>query len=120
MQVAKKGYHDAMQLDETSVSALTGMIMSQLAEAETRPDALEEATQQLEFLREIGASLGRTAELAFLCALHASKTNADMGTVVKHLDEAVDLQFATLEVVPISLDFFVTLSPDMMLQIVKL
>lgn len=109
-----------MQLDETSVPALTGVIMCQLAESDARPDALEEASQQLEFLREIGASLGKTAELAFLCALHASKTNADMGTVIKHLDEAVDLQFATLEAVVVSPEFFVVLSPDMMLQIVKL
>jgi hypothetical protein len=68
-----------MKLDETSVTALTGVIHCQLLEGQ-----LEEAEQQLEFLTEIQSSItansvqshpASTVNIAFLdlcpCFLHS-------------------------------------------------
>ncbi|XP_025066742.1 tetratricopeptide repeat protein 21B isoform X1 [Alligator sinensis] len=52
---ALKWYKTAMTLDETSVSALTGIIRCQLIEGQ-----LEDADQQLEFLNEIQQSIGKS------------------------------------------------------------
>lgn len=51
-----KCYRAAMQVDETSVTALTGIIGCQLQQGH-----IDEAAQQLEFLQEIQHSIGRTA-----------------------------------------------------------
>ncbi|EMP38709.1 Tetratricopeptide repeat protein 21B [Chelonia mydas] len=52
---ALKWYKTAMVLDETSVSALTGIIRCQIIEGQ-----LEDADQQLEFLNEIQHSIGKS------------------------------------------------------------
>ena len=53
---AMRCYRNAMKLDETSVAALTGIIRCQLVEGQ-----LEDAAQQLEFLKEIQESIGKSA-----------------------------------------------------------
>lgn len=63
---AMKCYRNAMQLDETSVAALTGIIGCQLL-----LDHVEEAAQQLEFLNELQQTIGRSA-VSFLCLLQPS------------------------------------------------
>ena len=58
MRDASKCYRNAMELDETSVAALIGVIRCQLfsedfASPKQKSDALDEVSQQLEFLREV-------------------------------------------------------------------
>uniref|UniRef100_A0A3Q3QWQ7 Tetratricopeptide repeat domain 21B n=1 Tax=Monopterus albus TaxID=43700 RepID=A0A3Q3QWQ7_MONAL len=87
---AMKWYKTAMTLDETSVSALTGLIRCQLIEGQ-----LDDAEQQLEFLTEIQQSIGKSGELLYLCAFLAVKKRR------------------TQE------DYFEKLNPDFLLEIVK-
>lgn len=80
-----------MNLDSSSVQALNGIIQCQLI-----GDQLEDAESQLEFLKEIQASIGKTAELSYLRALLASKKNEGTDEIVALLDEAVDVHLETV------------------------
>jgi tetratricopeptide repeat protein 21B len=73
---AAKLYKRAMEVDDTSVAALNGTILCQLLEGK-----LDDAEQQLNFLAEIQASIGKTATLSYLRALLASKQNAPASQV---------------------------------------
>ena len=61
-------YRNAMKLDETSVAALTGIIRCQLVEGQ-----LEDAAQQLEFLKEIQESIGKSAVSLMLLSFFFEK-----------------------------------------------
>ncbi|XP_062313935.1 tetratricopeptide repeat protein 21B [Osmerus eperlanus] len=111
---AMKWYKTAMTLDETSVSALTGMIGCQLMEGH-----LEDAEQQLEFLTEIQQSIGKSAELLYLRAVLAVKRRRPQDEVSTLLNEAVDTHFSTLQGLPLGVDYFEKLNPDFLLNIVK-
>jgi len=108
----------AMEIDDTCVEALTGLILCQI-----NTDQVDEAAQQLEFLNEIfstDASLGRSIEISFLSALLKSKKHEDINGVVTSLDEAVDKQIISLEQSVGGFEHFITLNPDLMLEIAKL
>jgi tetratricopeptide repeat protein 21B len=49
---------------------------------------LEDAEQQLEFLKEIQTTIGRSADVPFLSALMASRKGAAAETAIVQLDEA--------------------------------
>ncbi|XP_071943351.1 tetratricopeptide repeat protein 21B-like [Antedon mediterranea] len=111
---AMKGYRHAMKLDETSVTALTGIIRCQLIE-----DNLEDAEQQLEFLGEIQDSIGKSAEIIYLRSVLASKKNKPAEDVVGLLNEAVEVHFAKFTGTPLGPEYFTTLNPDFVLEMTK-
>uniref|UniRef100_A0A4W5LJJ5 Tetratricopeptide repeat domain 21B n=1 Tax=Hucho hucho TaxID=62062 RepID=A0A4W5LJJ5_9TELE len=111
---AMKWYKTAMTLDETSVSALTGIIRCQLIEGN-----LEDAEQQLEFLTEIQQSIGKSGELLYLRAVLAVKKRRSQDEVTNLLNDAVDTHFSTLQGLPLGVDYFEKLNPDFLLEIVK-
>lgn len=65
---AWKWYRTAMTLNESNISAVTGLIRCQLIEGQ-----LQDADQQLEFFSEFQQSMGRSAELMYLHAVLATK-----------------------------------------------
>ncbi|CAG5135745.1 unnamed protein product, partial [Candidula unifasciata] len=111
---AMKCYRNAMQLDETSVSALTGIIGCQLL-----LDHVEEAAQQLEFLNELQQTIGRSAELAYLSAILAKKKGKGPEKTMELLNESIELHFASLKGLPLGVDYFCKLNPDFLLQVIK-
>ncbi|XP_054643733.1 tetratricopeptide repeat protein 21B-like isoform X4 [Dunckerocampus dactyliophorus] len=111
---AMKWYKTAMALDETSLSALIGIIWCQLMEG-----CLEEAEKDLEFLTEIQQSTGRSGEILYLRALVAVKKHRPQEEVTKLLDDAVETHFSTLQGLPLSVEYFQKLNPDFLLEIVK-
>ncbi|XP_040004915.1 tetratricopeptide repeat protein 21B isoform X1 [Xiphias gladius] len=111
---AMKWYKTAMTLDETSVSALTGIIRCQLIEGH-----LEDAEQQLEFLTEIQQSIGKSGELLYLRAVLAGKKRRPQEEVTNLLNDAVDTHFSTLQGLPLGVEYFEKLNPDFLLEIVK-
>ncbi|XP_041120641.1 tetratricopeptide repeat protein 21B [Polyodon spathula] len=114
LKEAIKWYKTAMTLDETSVSALTGIIKCQLIEGH-----LEEAEQQLEFLNEIQQSIGKSGELSFLCAVLAAKKHRSQDEVIHLLNDATDTHFSALQGLPLGVQYFERLNPDFLLEIVK-
>ncbi|KAL0963799.1 hypothetical protein UPYG_G00313730 [Umbra pygmaea] len=111
---ALKWYKTAMTLDETSVSALTGIIRCQLIEG-----WLEDAEQQLEFLTEIQQSIGKSGELIYLRAVLAVKKRRPQDEIGNLLNDAVDTHFSALQGLPLGVDYFEKLNPDFLLEIVK-
>ncbi|XP_006201152.2 tetratricopeptide repeat protein 21B [Vicugna pacos] len=110
---ASKWYKTAMTLDETSVSALIGLIQCQLIEGQ-----LQEADQQLEFLSEIQQSIGKSAELTYLHAVLAMKKNKRQEEVINLLNDVLDTHFSHLEDLPLGIQYFEKLNPDFLLEIV--
>ncbi|XP_041939131.1 tetratricopeptide repeat protein 21B [Alosa sapidissima] len=109
---AMKWYKTAMTLDESSVSALMGIIRCQLLEAH-----LDDAEQQLEFLTEIQQSIGKSGELLYLRAVLALKRRKPQDEVTNLLNDAVDTHFSTLQGLPLGVEYFQRLNPDLLLEI---
>ncbi|XP_066543938.1 tetratricopeptide repeat protein 21B isoform X2 [Amia ocellicauda] len=111
---AMKWYRTAMTLDETSISALTGMIRCQLIEGH-----LEDAEQQLEFLTEIQQTIGKSGELSYLRAVLAIKKCKPQEEVINLLNDAMDTHFSALQGLPLGVEYFEKLNPDFLLEIIK-
>ncbi|XP_053925201.1 tetratricopeptide repeat protein 21B isoform X2 [Cuculus canorus] len=110
---ALKWYNTAMTLDETSVSALTGIIRCQLIQGQ-----LEDAEQQLEFLNEIQQSIGKTGELSFLHAVLAMRKHKRQ-EVMALLNDVLDTHFSSLHCFPLGVEYFEKLNPDFLLEIIR-
>ncbi|XP_018767037.3 tetratricopeptide repeat protein 21B isoform X2 [Serinus canaria] len=111
---AQKWYKTAMTLDETSVSALTGIIRCQLIQGQ-----LEDAEHQLEFLNEIQQSIGKSGELSFLHAVLAMKKHKRQEDVVALLNDVLDTHFSSLHGFPLGVEYFEKLNPDFLLEIIR-
>nr|XP_047917295.1 tetratricopeptide repeat protein 21B isoform X2 [Anser cygnoides] len=111
---ALKWYKTAMTLDETSVSALTGIIRCQLIQGQ-----LEDAEQQLEFLNEIQQSIGKSGELSFLRAVLAMKKHKRQEEVIALLNDVLDTHFSSLRGLPLGVEYFEKLNPDFLLEIIR-
>uniref|UniRef100_A0A8C3PP13 Tetratricopeptide repeat protein 21B n=1 Tax=Calidris pygmaea TaxID=425635 RepID=A0A8C3PP13_9CHAR len=111
---ALKWYKTAMTLDETSVSALTGIIRCQLIQGQ-----LEDAEQQLEFLNEIQQSIGKSGELSFLRAVLAMKKHKRQEEVLALLNDVLDTHFSSLHGFPLGVEYFEKLNPDFLLEIIR-
>ncbi|KAJ8866732.1 hypothetical protein PR048_032593 [Dryococelus australis] len=105
---ATKFYRNASKMDDSSVVALSGLTVCQLAEGNS-----EQAKQQVEFLREVQGS-SPCPELLLMSA------QLDSANAVKHLNEAVDVHFnESLTRLPYGCQYLLQLNPDFLLQVVK-
>ncbi|XP_038607045.1 tetratricopeptide repeat protein 21B [Tachyglossus aculeatus] len=111
---ALKWYETAMTLDETSVSALIGIIRCQLLEGQ-----LQDADQQLEFLNEIQPSIGKCEVLSYLHAVLAMKKHKRQEEVISLLNDVLDTHFSNLQGVPLSVQYFEKLNPDFLLEVIR-
>ncbi|XP_055505957.1 tetratricopeptide repeat protein 21B-like [Leucoraja erinacea] len=112
--LAAKQYTEAMKLDESNIPALTGRIR-----AEILLGHLEDAEQQLEFLKEVQEFIGTSGELAYLQAILAANKGRGPKVIVKFLNQAVDIHFTSLQDFPLSVEYFEKLNPEFLLDIVK-
>ncbi|XP_036176056.1 tetratricopeptide repeat protein 21B isoform X3 [Myotis myotis] len=110
---AWKWYQIAINLEETSITAVIGCIRCQLIEGQ-----LQEADQQLEFLSEIQQSFGKYAELIYLQAILAIKKNKRQEEVINLLNDALDTHFSQLQDLPFGIQYFEKLNPDFLLEII--
>ncbi|XP_004703829.1 tetratricopeptide repeat protein 21B isoform X1 [Echinops telfairi] len=106
-------YQTAMTLDETSISALMGLIRCQLIEGQ-----LQDADHQLEFFSEIQQSIGKSTELAYLHAVLAMKKNKPQEEVIRLLNDVLDIHFSHLEELPLGIDYFEKLNPDLVVDVI--
>ncbi|EGD75688.1 hypothetical protein PTSG_12640 [Salpingoeca rosetta] len=112
---AHKLYKKAMQLDESSVGALHGIIHCQILIGQ-----LDDAQTQLDFLSEIQASAETSAELCYLRALLSSKRNDPVPDTTKLLDTAVKAHLTTIKTKAPSPTYFLELQPELLVSIAKL
>uniref|UniRef100_A0A452S1Q1 Tetratricopeptide repeat domain 21A n=1 Tax=Ursus americanus TaxID=9643 RepID=A0A452S1Q1_URSAM len=107
-------YSEAMKLDESSVAALTGIIWCQILDGH-----LEEAEHQLEFLKEVQQSLGKSQVLVFLQALLASRKHKGEQEVTALLKEAAELHFSSMQGLPLGSEYFEKLDPLFLVCLAK-
>ncbi|XP_076985876.1 tetratricopeptide repeat protein 21A isoform X2 [Tamandua tetradactyla] len=107
-------YSEAMKLDESSVAALTGIIWCQILQGH-----LEEAEHQLEFLKEVQQSLGKSEVLVFLQALLASKKHKGEQETTELLKESAELHFSSMQGLPLGSEYFERLDPLFLVCIAK-
>ncbi|XP_055270575.1 tetratricopeptide repeat protein 21A isoform X3 [Moschus berezovskii] len=107
-------YSKAMKLDESSVAALTGITWCQILDGH-----LEEAEHQLEFLKEVQQSLGKSKVLVFLQALLASRKHRGEQEATTLLKEAAELHFSSMQALPMSSEYLEQLDPIFLVCIAK-
>ncbi|XP_023557980.1 tetratricopeptide repeat protein 21A isoform X4 [Octodon degus] len=107
-------YSEATKLGENSMAALTGTIWCHILK-----DELEEAEHQLEFLKEVQQSLGKSEVLVFLQALLASKKHKGEQEVTALLREAVELHFSSVQGLPLGPEYLEKLDPPFLVCIAK-
>ncbi|XP_013370524.1 PREDICTED: tetratricopeptide repeat protein 21A isoform X2 [Chinchilla lanigera] len=107
-------YLEATKLGENSMAALTGTIWCHILR-----DELEEAEHQLEFLKEVQQSLGRSEVLVFLQALLASKKHKGEQEVTALLREAAELHFSSIQGLPLGPEYLEKLDPPFLVCIAK-
>ncbi|XP_010616755.1 tetratricopeptide repeat protein 21A isoform X1 [Fukomys damarensis] len=107
-------YSEATKLGENSMAALTGTIWCHILK-----DELEEAEHQLEFLKEVQQSLGRSEVLVFLEALLASKKHKGEQEVTALLREAAELHFSHTQGLPLGPEYLEKLDPPFLVCIAK-
>ncbi|XP_075068271.1 tetratricopeptide repeat protein 21A [Mixophyes fleayi] len=111
---AASWYSTAMKLDGNNIDALIGIIWCQILQ-----DKYEEAEQQLDFLREVQQSLGRSKEVCYVEAVLASKKLKEEKIVVDHLKESMDMHFAAINVMPLGVEYLEKLNPTFIVDVVK-
>ncbi|XP_035271756.1 tetratricopeptide repeat protein 21B-like [Anguilla anguilla] len=111
---AARWYSNGIKLDGSSVTALAGVIHCQLLQGQ-----LEEADQQLEFLREIQQSIGLSVELAFIQAMLACKRGESQAVVSALLKEAAELHFSAIRGLPLGVEYYEKLNPTFLFEVVK-
>ncbi|CAL8141155.1 unnamed protein product [Orchesella dallaii] len=113
----KEAYQEfklATNMDNTSMLALYGLISCQLADGN-----VEMAAQQLEFLRELTASIEKPAELAYLSAVVAKQKNLPAEAILKYLNEALEAHFARMRGLAFNMSYLKLINPDLVLKIVR-
>ncbi|KAM9307487.1 tetratricopeptide repeat protein 21A [Gastrophryne carolinensis] len=111
---AANWYSTAMQLDGNHIEALIGIIWCQILQGN-----LDEAEQQLDFLREVQQSLGKSKELCYVEAILASKKQKEEKIIVNHLNESIDMHFAALSGLPLGVEYLEKLNPTFIVDFVK-
>ncbi|XP_061443855.1 tetratricopeptide repeat protein 21A [Rhineura floridana] len=111
---ASMWYRKASELDENTADSLTGVIWCQVLGGK-----LEEAEQQLEFLKEVQQSIGKSSVLAYLQAVIASRKNKNEQAACAFLNEAAELHFSALHGLPLSIEYYEKLNPMFLIEIVK-
>ncbi|XP_077929537.1 tetratricopeptide repeat protein 21A isoform X2 [Halichoerus grypus] len=135
-------YSEAMKLDESSVAALTGetpasqperkstglnghptcqpgRALSGIIWCQILDGHLEEAEHQLEFLKEVQQSLGKSEVLVFLQALLASRKHTGEQEATALLKEAAELHFSSMQGLPLGSEYLEKLDPLFLVCIAK-
>ncbi|CAL8090938.1 unnamed protein product [Calicophoron daubneyi] len=106
-------FQRALELCETSIVGLQGIVRCQLAQG-----CLKEASNQLEFLSELQPTIGKSAELNYMAAVLGRKQAASTQKILAYLDEAVAIQFKKFQGKNLSPEYYEAMDPDFLIQIV--
>ncbi|XP_071778511.2 tetratricopeptide repeat protein 21B-like [Centroberyx gerrardi] len=117
-QKSKEAHHwytTALNAGTSFVTAMAGLIMSQLIDGQ-----LQEAESHLEFHKETQKSTGQSAELTLVQAMLAHKKGAGLEVVSPLLKEATEIHFLGLQGCPLGPEYFRLLHPNFIFQVVSL
>ncbi|XP_054157238.1 tetratricopeptide repeat protein 21B-like [Oppia nitens] len=114
MSDAQRHYKSATKLDENSIVGLIGLLHCQLIEEQTGVE------DQLESLEEFNKATGMSKELLYLCALSGQRRNKSSEQILKYLDQIVEQQNSTMKGLPLGIEYYIKLDPDLMMNVTKL
>lgn len=80
---------------------------------------LDDAEQQLEFLNEIGDSMGKTAEHVFLEAIIEWRKKQNRDQAIKLLDQALNLHISATKSASGNLEFYIKLNADFLMELAQ-
>lgn len=106
---ATKYFRAATKLDDSSILALCGLTVCQMAES----GATEQVVQQIEFLNEIQGA----TKNALLLFMSAKIVNGDADKAISILIEACEVQFKNLKTMAFGAEYLRCFDPDFLLQI---
>lgn len=111
-------YYIHMLLDKKELVKMSiyyaGLISCKLVEGN-----VDDANQQLEFLREMASSIDKSPELLYLSAIVARAKNQSMEVVVKFLGDALESHFAKMKGFAFNINYLKLINPDLVLKIVN-
>lgn len=106
---ATKYFRAATKLDDSSILALCGLTMCQLAES----GVTDQVLQQIEFLNEIQGS----SKNPLLLFMSAKTVQGDADKAIAMLIEVCEVQFKNLKTMPYGVEYLRNFDPDFLLQI---
>ncbi|KAI1290320.1 Tetratricopeptide repeat protein 21B [Halotydeus destructor] len=109
-------FKNATKFDQSNLSALVGLLYNNILENPSNSDAIE----QLDALEEFNHSQGLTNELLYLCALTGEKRGKTETEVLKYLDQIAGKLIDALNHMPVGLDFYMVIDPEMTCDVVQL
>uniref|UniRef100_F6Q0D8 Tetratricopeptide repeat protein 21B n=1 Tax=Ciona intestinalis TaxID=7719 RepID=F6Q0D8_CIOIN len=115
---AIKCYRNAMNIDESSIAALLGILLCQLDENKTSGESYDDITEQLDFLIQLQDPNNIDHEISYLKAVVSRMTGLPQQKVLKHLSDAENVHTSTHQMLP-SVEFFTKFNPDFKLNLVR-
>lgn len=106
---ATKYFRAATKLDDSSIVALCGLTLCQMADS----GATEQVVQQIEFLNEIQGA----TKNALLLYMSARIVQSDADKAISMLIEACEIQFKNLKTMAYGVEYMRCFDPDFLLQI---
>lgn len=107
-------FNEALQINATNPEPLHRMIHCLILQGD-----LDEASQQLEFLKASEATEVKTVQTAFLQSLIAWRKDQDKKEALRLLDEALSLHVESSKQLSPGYEFYTRLNPDFFLEIAK-
>lgn len=108
---AVKHFRSATKLDDSSVQALCGLTVCQMAES----GASEQVKQQIEFLSEIQG----TTKNSLLLYMSAKTIENNADKAISILSEACEVHFKNLKTIPYGMEYLRRFDPDFLLDVIS-
>lgn len=106
---ATKYFRTATKLDDSSIYALSGLTMCQLAES----GPTEQVSQQIEFLNEVQG----TSKNPLLLFMSAKLVRNNVDKAIAYLVQACEIQFRNLKTLSYGPEYLRQFNPDFLLQL---
>uniref|UniRef100_A0A8C5Q0P9 Tetratricopeptide repeat domain 21A n=1 Tax=Leptobrachium leishanense TaxID=445787 RepID=A0A8C5Q0P9_9ANUR len=107
-------YSIAVKADGGHAEAMIGIIWCQILQ-----EQLEDAAMQLDFLREVQQSIGRSKEMCYVEAIMASRKEMGENAITNLLNEALQSHFSAMQGLALGAEYFQKLNPSFIVKVVK-
>lgn len=111
---ATKCFRSATKVDDSSIYALCGLTLCQMAENGINTEN-KQVQQQIEFLNEIQGGVNKIPLLLYMTA----KITENSDKAISYLIEACEIHFKNLKTLSFGYEYLLRFDPDFLLQIAK-
>uniref|UniRef100_H2Y5V1 Tetratricopeptide repeat protein 21B n=1 Tax=Ciona savignyi TaxID=51511 RepID=H2Y5V1_CIOSA len=117
---AAKCYRNAMNLDESSVTALLGILRCQLLDigSSNSSETLHDVKEQVDFVITLQDQTNIDPDISYLKAVVTRMNGESQSNILKHLSNAEDVHSSSHQAM-LNVDFFTKFNPHFKLQLVQ-